>query len=62
MDWYWILLISIAGLLVLMYATFLLKWLVWVLVWILEGLALVFMVLLFPITILSRRTKKSNKE
>ena len=62
MDWYWILLISIAGLLVLMYATFLLKWLVWGLVWILEGLALVFMVLLFPITILSRRTKKSNKE
>lgn len=62
MAWYWILLISLAGLLVLMYATFLLKWLVWVLVWILEGLALVFMVLLFPVTILSRRTKKRNKE
>ena len=62
MDWYWILLISIAGLLVLMYATFLLKWLVWGLDWILEGLAMVFMVMLFPITILSRRTKKSNKE
>ena len=60
MAWYWILLISLAGLLILMYASFVIKLVVWALVWILEGLALVFMVLLFPITILSRRTKKEQ--
>ena len=62
MAWYWILLISLAGLLILMYASFVIKLVVWALVWITEGIACIFMVLLFPITILSRRTKNEQKE
>ncbi len=62
MDTVWIVLISIAGFLILMYASIFLKWFVWAWVWLIEALACVGMVIFFPITIYCRRPKRNRGE